>query len=72
MIQFKKKAICKTSKNMLSEVVQHLDVYKSLCEDCPDKKGCKIYPILQSYGTGVCNWEPIKIYYKKYLKKKFL
>lgn len=65
-----KKAICKTSKNMLSKVVQHLDVYKSLCEDCPDKNRCEIYPILQSYGTGVCNWESIENILQEVLEKK--
>lgn len=70
MIQFKKKAICKTSKNMLSKVVQHLDVYKSLCEDCPDKNECEIYPILQSYGTGVYNWESIENILQEILEKK--
>lgn len=70
MIQFKKNAICKTSKNMLSKVVQHLDVYKSLCEDCPDKNGCKIYLILQSYGTGVYKWESIENILQEVLEKK--
>ena len=65
-----KKAICKTSKNMLSKVVQHLDVYKSLGEDCPDKNGCEIYPILQSYGTGVYNWESIENILQEVLEKK--
>ena len=64
------KAICKTSKNMLSKVVQHLDVYKSLCEDCPDKNECEIYPILQSYGTGVYNWESIENILQEVLEKK--
>lgn len=55
---------------MLSKVVQHLDVYKSLCEDCPDKNGCEIYPILQSYGTGVYNWESIENILQEVLEKK--
>lgn len=55
---------------MLSKVVQHLDVYKSLCEDCPDKNRCEIYPILQSYGTGVCNWESIENILQEVLEKK--
>ena len=71
MILFKKKKpICKTSKDMLPKVVQNIDDYKCFCDNCPDKNGCNIYSVLQSYGTGVHNWEPIEHILQGVLEKR--
>lgn len=70
MILFKKQPICKTDKNMLSKVVQQIDDYKCFCDNCLDKNRCNIYSVLQSYGTGVHNWEPIEHILQGVLEKR--